>query len=550
VVGIAYFYFFLFRPRGRRGRGEDQGQGFPGFAATIAQGRVLVELGAAVLGLVVVALAWIWPGTRKPALPFSRADVQFLFTAPISRRRLVRYRVLRSQIGTLFGSAIMTLIFRPTSLAGGWTFFVGMALGMAIVNLHLTGVSLNRAHAGEGGLSGLARRWVPVAIVVAILGIIGGTLASHQAQLAAIGAQGGDVLEEIERLGTTGLAGAVLWPFRMIARLPFAQSVPAFFAALPWALAALWLNYVWVLRTDVAFEEASAELSEKLARVRKEGLSALRPPRKATTTPFVLAAEGPAETAILWKNLILMGRFLSWRLLFGLAPMLVMFAFAATRAAQRGAMLDLLTVASLFVAGFTVLVGPQLVRSDLRQDLANLAVLKTWPLRGATIVRGEVLAPAIVLSAVAGLALVMAAALSANPTLPIPAANRWALLLAALAVVPGVVLAQLLVQNALAVTFPAWTTIGTPQRGGIDVMGQRLLMMVANLIALALALVPAALVGAAAALAGWALIGTVPVLVPAILAGGTLQAEAFLATEMIGAMFDRTDVAALDAPDT
>jgi hypothetical protein len=38
--------------------------------------------------------------------------------------------------------------------------------------------------------------------------------------------------------------------------------------------------------------------------------------------------------------------------------------------------------------------------------------------------------------------------------------------------------------------------------------------------------------------------------VPAILAGGTLQAEAFLATEMIGAMFDRTDVAALDAPDT
>jgi hypothetical protein len=53
----------------------------------------------------------------KPPLTFSRAEVQFLFQAPVSRRQLVQYKLTRTQTAALFGAAMMTLFMRPSSLA-------------------------------------------------------------------------------------------------------------------------------------------------------------------------------------------------------------------------------------------------------------------------------------------------------------------------------------------------------------------------------------------------------------------------------------------------
>jgi hypothetical protein len=138
--------------------------------------------------------------------------------------------------------------------------------------------------------------------------------------------------------------------------------------------------------------------------------------------------------------------------------------------------------------------------------------------------------------------------LSTGSSFAIGAANRWTYLLAALLVAPGIVLIQLLMQNALAVMFPSWASIGTrPQ--GIDVTGQRMLLMLGTLLALAVALVPAAIVGAVAALGVSMVAGWVPVILPGALAAATLLGEAFLASEAVGAIFDRTDVSAVDPVD-
>jgi hypothetical protein len=87
------------------------------------------------LMFVVAVFAWIMPSARRPALAFTRPEVQHLFTAPISRRRLVRYRVLRSQIGALIGSLIVTVLFRPGRLASSFMVFAGLAIIMATLNL-------------------------------------------------------------------------------------------------------------------------------------------------------------------------------------------------------------------------------------------------------------------------------------------------------------------------------------------------------------------------------------------------------------------------------
>jgi hypothetical protein len=545
LFGAAYFYFLLWRPKGSSTRAGGPG----GVLAMITRGRAGLELAGSAVLFVVAALAWVWPGSNRPALAFTRADVQFLFTAPISRRRLIRYKVLRTQLGTVFGSAIMTMFFRPTSLAGGWMFFAGTTLLMSILGLHLTGVSLSRQNLGKHGVAGLARQWVPVALVVGAVVALTVTVWTNWARLGALGASGGDVLGEVERLGSTGVAGIVLLPFRAIVRMPLAASPTAFLAALPWALLILALNYVWVLRADVAFEEASAELAEKIARVRKGTQPVARKPRGAVSTPFALSLKGRPEMAILWKNLILLGRYVSLKLVVRLLPAIIFAAVMLSRGGRHGGLTAALAGTCLVLAGMAVMLGPLMMRNDLRQDLANLAVLKTWPVRGAALVRGEVLAPAIVLSTFTWLAVIAAACLSSG--LPfardLPILERSAFALAAMLVAPGVILVQLLVQNGLAVMFPSWVTIG-PQRGaGIDVMGQRMLMMFGALLAMLVAILPAAILGGLAGFLYSLATGTFPVLLPAVLAAFVLVVEGFVVSEAIGRVLDRTDVTAVDA---
>src|SRR4030095_15663551 len=116
---------------------------------------------------------------------------------------------------------------------------------------------------------------------------------------------------------------------------------------------------------------------------------------------------------------------------------------------------------------FTILLGPQMARNDLRQDFANLAVLKSWPIGGASIVRGEVMAPAALLTVIAWLCSVSVLIFARG----LPVTSSW--ILAAMLLAPGMILLQLLAQNAIAVMWPSWVTTGTMRTRGIDVMGQR-----------------------------------------------------------------------------
>ena len=534
LLGVGYFTLVFWG-----GRSDDS----PGLLRTGARGPGGMDFGFAIMLFVSAMVAWIWPRASRSALPFTLAEVQHLFTAPIPRRELVRYRVLRSQIGALLASAIITLVFRPGSFAQGGTAFVGLLLLMSTINLHLTGVSLSRASRG-------VRAWAPRAVAAAAVVVVATTLAMHWADVTTAAESGpARVIAELDRVTSAGLAGIVLWPFRALARLPFVGSTDTFLVSMMWALMLLTVNYVWVVRTDAPFEEASAELSVKLDLIRRRGLRAAQPVRPRTRpprTPFALGPDGRPELAILWKNLISMGRVLSWAMLLRVAPMLIFFAVMMSQG-SRGST-GFLMYLCLFGAFMAMVLGPQMARSDLRQDLAALATLKTWPMRGAAIVRGEVMAPAIVLITVIYLCLTAAAIVASRmpPTTDLP--DRWGWLIAVLLVAPGIVLTQLLTQNGLAVTFPSWVAIG-PRAGGVDVIGQRMLVMIVVVLSLLAALLPAASLAAIGIGIVYLVTGTIVVAVGGALAGVALLVEAYAASEIIGAILDRNDIAALDAPE-
>ncbi len=64
------------------------------------------------------------------------------------------------------------------------------------------------------------------------------------------------------------------------------------------------------------------------------------------------------------------------------------------------------------LALFATLIGPYMIRNDLRMDLPRLPVLKTWPITGRELLVGEILAPWVVLSVVVWFLLALAFALS------------------------------------------------------------------------------------------------------------------------------------------
>jgi len=243
----------------------------------------------------------------------------------------------------------------------------------------------------------------------------------------------------------------------------------------------------------------------------------------------------------MWKNLIMVGRYLSAKALLILVPLLLAFGIPFAKRGAAG-ITNAIGGFSIFFAVMLVILGPMMARNDLRQDLGNLAMLKTWPIRGASLVRGEVLAPAAILTALVWIfAIVIAIFLPARFGISAP------FIVAGILLAPGIILVQLLVQNAIAVMFPSWVRIGRNQPRGIDVMGQRMIMTLGMLLTLVVALLPAALLAAATGYLVYAMTHAVHVILPASIAAAALLVESYFASEAIGRLLDRTDVSAIDA---
>jgi hypothetical protein len=514
-------------------------------AAFLAVHQGALETGAAAALLVFALLAWLFAGTSRPALSFTPAEVQWLFAAPVPRRALIHYKILRSQIGAAVGSLVVTLVVHAGNLVSGWPLFAGIWIVMVSVNLHVTGVSLRRASLVEHGRAGLARHWAPLLVIAAALAVVVRAVVSHWPVLASLGA-GQALVGEIDTIGHTGLAGIVLAPFVALVRPTLASTPVAFLAAAPAAVAILAANYAWVVRSDAAFEEAAATYAEQQMVARREGRVAATP--RARVAPFVLAPLGRPETALLWKNILQVGRYMSLRLLTRVAAIVLVWGLVLSRSTQGVA--PALAAIAAFAAGMTTIFGSQWVRNDLRGDLAHLATLRSWPVTGAAIVRGEVLAPTVMLSAVVWMLVLLAGVLSSRDLFAVStvAFGRLSLVGAVLVLAPGIILTQVVVQNAMAAFFPAWVIAGDARSRGVDVMGQRLLMTGALVLALAIALVPAAFAAVIVGAAIHAFTGLVPIVASAAAASAVLAVEAALGIEIIGRAVDRADIGAITPP--
>jgi hypothetical protein len=544
LVGALYFFLYFIRPISMGARAGTQGHSvLP--AELAGAGEVF---GAAIL-LLVVAVAWIFPYGRA-ALSFTEAEATFLFAAPVRRSTLIHFKLLRSQTGILFTTLLMALLTNRLGPGGrAWIHLAGWWLILSILNLHFLGASFARTRLLDMGVSTRQRRLILFGILL-VLSVAAWWWMRHSPPSNRPLPEGfkGWIRYARSFLETEPMA-SLLIPFRWVVRPYLASSLATFLTAAWPAVMLLAVHFLWVLRSDVAFEEASLEL----ARRRAERIAALRRepgqmrPGKARPAPFMLHPTGLPAVAFLWKNLISAGSLFTARVWMVLAFMFGIPAVILGANTERGEIPVLVSMLLMIAFIWSILLGPQLLRQDFRHDIRSVELLKMYPLPGWQVVLGELLAPTAILSAIQWTILMLLVILfSRIPGGPEVAwRERFAVGLAATFLCPAVNFISLLIPNAGVLLFPAWLQSGPGSPHGIEATGQRLIFLLGQLFVFALALVPALALGVGVY---WLLSFWMPWLVVVPLSGlaGTLllAIEIALGVLLLGRLFERLDASA------
>src|SRR5690606_4244374 len=175
-------------------------------------------------------------------------------------------------------------------------------------------------------------------------------------------------------------------------------------------------------------------------------------------------------------------------------------------------------------------------------------ILKTYPLRGWQIMLGEMLAPAVILTVLLWLMLLAGTMLMPGAHSPrlawLTPGIRTAAVIVAAILAPMLCMSQLLIVNAATVIFPAWaqSNVGRPQQG-IEVMGQRIVFLVGQMITLLVMLLPAAIAaGVVILLSRWIVGESGAIVLGAVTVALVMGAEIAAGIVWLGRHFERLDL--------
>jgi ABC-2 type transport system permease protein len=540
IVGAAYIYFSFFarlRVSGRPSRPRPRPSDWPESMAPLI--AVLPSLGGVVL-LAGAAAAWLLP-VDSGLLEFSDAELQFLFPAPVSRRQLLIHRLLRSQLGILFGALIIAVASPPTLGASRLRLSIGAWLLMVTAKIYFTGVTLARARLRTGSVRVRRVAWLPMAVLGAAVAVVGSAIAREALQSVPHGPR--SVVLMLGRAVQSGPAHVVLWPAIALVRPLFAAWPQPYLTSMASALVVLAAIAAWVLLSDETFQEAVATFAERRSHepAKKGGISyTVRSPG------WTLAPVGRPETAFAWKAAQQTLRMVDRRSLARTAIILFFLPVAAATMGRVNGLASMLGAFAFAGTAFAIVLAPQVLRIDMRQDLSHLELLKTWPVKASAVVRGELIWPGVIITAAAWTMLAIATFLSGTMLTNVSAGWRLGGGAALAILAPAMVFSQLTIHNAVALMFPAWVPLGNQRARGLDAMGQRLIMLGGTWLLLTISLIPGAIAGGIVWFALRRFIGAAALVPAALVCSMIVAVEVLLATEAIGPAYERLDILAVE----
>jgi ABC-2 type transport system permease protein len=534
AVGLLYFFWIF-------------GGWMPAEQAGAELGGVWLRMGAVAGPLVIALLSvrwWVWRSAYH-GLRLSPAETHLLLPAPITRSQVIRFKILQAQPAILLSSVIASFFTRGTALP--WPLrLVSIWVMLATLHQHQIAASLVQTSAEQHGRRGIRANIIPLTLFVTGFGVLLWSLVRALADIRATPSMQFTGERLLTLLGEPG-PRIVLAPFRLLLAPVLATDTGAWPIPFAGALVVLLLHYLWVIRTDAAFEESAAERGARIARlaeaVRTGGVARMRLLSRAATkrpAPWLpLAPAGRTAYAVFWKNVLHAQRAFGGGALIRIIIIAAFIIFLNMTGAGAENPLELLGGLLLVVAGIVTVLGPIGMRNDLRTDLGFIDLLRTLPLRGRDLVGAGIAAatlcitvPQLMLAWSALVLLALAGALTPGSALLFATA--------ALCGLPIINALAILIQNALALLYPTWVRVGEA-RGGVEVMGQTLVTIIGTLLLLALLSILPLIAGG---IVGGPLIitvGAVGIIAGAAAALLTAAGEVVLLTMWLGRLYDRTD---------
>ena len=531
VLGAVYFWIVLLRPASQPSRAPTS---LWNNAETVAAlGILLLMLGG-----------WVFRGERM-ALAFTAAEVQFLFPAPVTRRGLISFKLFRSQLVILFNAVIWVFVLRRSgSVLAAPLRFVGTWMLFSNLSLHRLGAALVRTSLVEHGRAGV-RRHLP-AVILGTAGAVAVLLILRDAVPAIRAARGaGEITHAIERASDLPAARALLFLPRVMVAPSFAQTTAEWMEAAGASLFLLLLQLFWVIKSDVAFEEAAVQASVERARRldarrRRSGQGSGGVGKKVKRT-MRLRPSGHPGGAIVWKNTLLLMRTGRVGSVIGLAIMAVVLSLPAVE--SRGIDGRFVAIAALIMVVLLIVLGSRVLQNDFRQDAEHVPALKALPISGAQLVGAEVVSSALPISLLQ-IALVILAYGSTlgDDGLPISLGLRTGVLLMSPLMLLAINATTVTIQNAAALLFPGWVRVTPVVGGGVEAMGQGILVTGVLLLTFLVALLPAAAIFAIV----WWLLARMPNgwIIALLVAAGVLLGETWLAVRGLGRRFEKLEPSA------
>jgi len=540
MAGAAYFYFMFLRRTTRHGK-------LPGII--IASSIPGTELALDVTSLIMLVLligAWALP-EQSGGLEFSEAEIQFLFAAPITRTQILLYKFMRGFTGIVITAIIMSVVGFRQAKGIGLLFMFGAFSAYNIM------AALGRARLKQLHIGALARIAIVAIIYVGLSWFVTMQLkdADIGGALTRVGAKNlGSVTAAVDSHFHSPFINTILFVPRTFASAVFPSDLVHLFVACATLVVLATLFLLIASRLNISFEESSIRYSNKRAQSREmqqQQLRGMTVTWRRAKPLFRLGDNARPEVAFIWKNTISVLRMSVRNILaivlplglFGLVVSQLKLISVSDRLAMAG-------FATLIFSGILLLLGPMMLKNDLRLDLPRFEVLKTYPLSGETIVAGEIAAPLTLLSAAQIVFIVIGSTLlrfaTISSSLQIFATLEFAII-AIMFVIP-ICAAQLLIQNAAVVYYPAWATPSKEDMKGFVATGQRMLVLICYLVVLSVMLLPPAAIFvptfffAGHYLKGTPVFAALATLVPV----SVLIVEIYLALKLLGAQFESIDV--------
>ncbi len=540
ILGAGYLWMVYLRP-------ISSSRPSPGINTSSAMWMII---GTAFL-LVIAGIAWFVPNGPSN-LALDKAESAFILPGPVSSRGLVGYKMLRAQLAIVLTVLVWTVLLRrggsslalPLRALGVWLFFT-------TTNLHRTGAEIVRAAWAVRGGGAMRHHWFATSAIIAI--IIGLAISlglRYDSIVAAFGLGFKPGMIAIAASMDSGPALVVLWPIHAVLGPMIAGTNAAWLAAAPAALVVLAAHGIWVLSADdEAIDAAVISATERLEVMRnragrsKAAGPAVRPKPDAVLKTMPLASTGWPAMAIVWKNILCMRRKMrSASVLLVMLPALALVTgILATMGGNSADIAGMIALVAIVAACLLLIIGPLVLRSDLRDDMLNITALKLLPLRGRTIVAAEVLSVVVPLALVqCFLVVLFGVSMLFTADRPFGPAETAALLAGALPAVLVFNAAFVTIQNAAPVLFPAWTKLGAITSGGMEAMGQMMIVVALVLMLLVVMLLVPGGVAVGITFAGRSHL-SVSLIVGLVVGTGLLAGEVSALIAILGRALERTE---------